>query len=151
MGSKASATDVFPCSCDQFFQIVTDYEKYHEFLAEVKRCKVLKTESAAGVATKLVEYRVSLMKEFKYELLMKEDSQKKQVQWSFAGGDLFKNLLGSWVLVDEGGKCRATYSIEAEFGLLVPGPIAKALVSVNLPNMMSSYQKRVKEIIGSAR
>ena len=142
--AQASVGDIFPCSCEEFFRIVTDYSNYPEFLQEVKKCEVLKEEAHR----KLVEYQVSLMKDFRYQLWMKESSDSKSVSWEFASGDIFKSMKGSWVLQDEGGKCRATYSIDAEFGLFVPGPLAKALVSVNLPNMISSYHRRVKELYG---
>jgi ribosome-associated toxin RatA of RatAB toxin-antitoxin module len=140
--AAAETTDVFQCSPEQFFKIINDYEKYPDFLQEVKACKILKTEASK----KLVEYTVSVMKDFKYTLWMTEGNNT--ISWEFASGDIFKTMKGFWKLQDEGGKCRATYSVDATFGLFVPGPIAKALVSVNLPNMMSAYHKRVGELYG---
>lgn len=139
----AQTTEVFNCTPEQFFEIVTDYEKYPEFLQEVKECKVLKTEGSR----KLVEYTVSVVKNFKYALWMTEE-RPGLVRWEFASGDIFKTSTGYWKMEDEKGKCRASYSVEATFNMFVPGPIAKALVSVNLPNMVSSYHKRVAELYG---
>ncbi|MNL26296.1 Polyketide cyclase / dehydrase and lipid transport [compost metagenome] len=141
--AKASTTEVFNCTPEQFFKIISDYEKYHEFLAEVKKCNVLKTEGNR----KLVEFNVQVMKSFKYSLWMTEVANQS-ITWEFASGDLFKTSSGSWKLENEAGKTRATYSVEATFSMFVPGPIANALVSVNLPNMMSSYHKRVKQVYG---
>jgi coenzyme Q-binding protein COQ10 len=141
--ASAETSEIFNCTPGQFFKIVTDYENYPEFLQEVKECRVLKTEGNR----KLVEYTVSVMKSFKYTLWMSETAPTL-VSWEFASGDLFKTSKGHWKLQDEGGKTRATYLVEATFNLFVPGPIAKALVSVNLPNMMSSYHKRVSELYG---
>jgi hypothetical protein len=70
------------------------------------------------------------------------------VKWEFASGEIFKTSSGFWKLENEDGKTRATYSVEATFGLMVPGPLAKVLVSVNLPNMMSSYHKRIANLYG---
>ena len=140
--AAAETSDLFPCTPEQFFKIVTDYEKYPEFLQEVKKCKVLKTEGNR----KLIEYTVSVMKDFSYTLWMTETPTL--VSWEFASGDIFKTMKGYWKMKEEGGKCRATYSVEASFGLFVPGPIAKALVNVNLPNMLSAYHKRVGELYG---
>ncbi len=141
--AKAATTEIFKCSVDQFFKIISDYEKYHEFLAEIKQCKVLKTEGSR----KLVEYNVQVIKSFKYQLWMTE-TPPNSITWEFASGDIFKTSVGFWKLEDEAGQCRATYSVEASFSLFVPGPIANALVSVNLPNMMSSYHKRVSQLYG---
>ncbi|KHD87960.1 MAG: polyketide cyclase [Bdellovibrio sp. ArHS] len=141
--AKASTTEVFNCTPEQFYKIIADYEKYHEFLPEVKQCKVLKSEGHR----KLVEYNVQVMKSFKYSLWMTENASQS-ITWEFASGDIFKTSVGSWKLENEAGKTRATYSVEATFSMFVPGPIANALVSVNLPNMISSYHKRVKQLYG---
>lgn len=141
--AEAQTTELFNCSTDEFYKIISDYEKYPEFLNEVRDCKVLKTDGSR----KLVEFTVFMIKEFKYRLWMTEEPMNK-ISWVFESGDIFKVSNGSWVLKEEAGKTRATYAVEAKFTLFVPGPIAKALVSVNLPNMVSSYHKRVKEIYG---
>jgi ribosome-associated toxin RatA of RatAB toxin-antitoxin module len=141
--ASASHTEVFNCSMDQFYKIISDYNKYADFLSEVKDCHVVEDHGTK----KLVEYTVSVVKSFSYSLWMYETPPNK-ITWEFAGGDLFKTSSGSWVLEDQAGKTKATYSVEATFKTFVPGPIAKALISVNLPNMMSSYHKRVSEIYG---
>lgn len=141
--ASAQTTEVFNCTPEQFYKIISDYSKYPEFLQEVKECKVIKSEGSR----KLVEFTVSVVKNFKYSLWMTE-SPSQEIKWEFAGGDIFKTSTGSWKLQEEGGKCRATYAVDATFNLFVPGPIAKALVSVNLPNMISAYHKRVAEMFG---
>jgi ribosome-associated toxin RatA of RatAB toxin-antitoxin module len=141
--AEAKTTDVYNCSVDEFYKIISNYDSYSDFLAEVKECKVIKEEGGR----KLVEYKVAMVKEFKYRLWMTEDPPKK-ISWVFDSGDIFKSSSGYWILEDEAGKTRATYCVEAKFNLFVPGPIAKALVSVNLPNMVSAYKKRVKEVYG---
>jgi coenzyme Q-binding protein COQ10 len=141
--ASAQTTEIFSCTPPQFYKIITDYEKYPDFLQEVKECKVLKSESSR----KLVEFTVTVVKNFKYSLWMTE-TENQEVRWEFAGGDIFKTSSGSWKLSDEAGKCRGVYSVDATFNMFVPGPIAKALVSVNLPNMMSAYHKRVAELYG---
>lgn len=139
----AKHTEVFNCTPEQFWKIVADYEKYPEFLPEVKACHVVETQGKK----KLVEYKVSVLKNFSYSLWMTE-SEPELLTWEFAGGDIFKTSTGSWKLEAEAGKTRATYTVDATFGLFVPGPIAKTLLTVNLPSMMSAYHKRVKEFYG---
>lgn len=139
----ASHTEVFNCTPAELYQLITDYEKYPEFLQEVKGCKVVRADGNK----KLVEYKVNVIKTFTYQLSMVENAPH-QVTWSFAGGDIFKTSDGSWKLEDMNGKTKATYSVDATFGIFVPGPISKALLSVNLPTMMSAYHKRVKEKYG---
>jgi coenzyme Q-binding protein COQ10 len=141
--ASAQTSDVFNCTVSQFYKVIADYEKYPEFLSEVKECKVLKTEGNR----KMVQYTVNVLKNFVYSMWMTE-TENSGIKWEFAGGEIFKTSTGSWVLVEEGGKTRATYAVEATFTMFVPGPLAKALVSVNLPNMVSAYHKRVAELYG---
>ncbi len=139
----AQAVELFNCSVDEFYQIIADYENYPQFLAEVKQCKVVEHREGQ----KLVEFNVAMIKNFRYRLWMSE-KPNTHISWVLDSGDLFKVSTGSWDLKDEAGKTRATYAVDAKFKVFVPGPIAKALVNVNLPNMMSSYHKRVKELYG---
>lgn len=141
--ASASTTEVFNCSPQEFFKIVIDYPNYPQFLSEVKSCKVLKTEGNK----KLVEYSVAMIKSFKYNLWMLEE-EPHLVSWEFAGGDIFKTMKGHWKMEDQAGKCKATYFVEATFGVLVPGMVTKALLDVNLPNMVSAYHKRIKILYG---
>jgi len=139
----ATHTEVFNCTPAELYQLVTDYEKYPEFLQEVKSCKVIKNDGPK----KLVEFKVSVVKTFSYQLLMTENAPF-HVSWNFAGGDIFKTSDGSWKLAEQNGKTKAIYSVDATFGIFVPGMIAKTLLSVNLPTMMNAYHKRVKEKYG---
>ncbi|MGE0528908.1 MAG: type II toxin-antitoxin system RatA family toxin [Bdellovibrionales bacterium] len=141
--AAASTTEVFPCSPEQLFALVSDYEKYPEFLSEVKQCKVLDTRNNK----KLVEFHVSVIKTFSYRLWITEEPPGK-IHWALESGDLFKTSTGSWELSDVGGKTQAKYTVDASFKVFVPGPVAKALVNVNLPNMMRAYHQRVKSKYG---
>ncbi len=141
--ANATATEVFSCNCEEFFKIVSDYENYPAFLSEVKDCRIIEAKGSK----KLVEFDVNMIKTFSYSLWMSEDAPKG-ITWDFNKGDIFKKMSGSWKLDDEAGRCRATYTIEASVGLWIPGAITKGLIEVNLPNMMSSYHKRVKEVYG---
>lgn len=144
--ADAQATETFNCTPKEFFDIVTDYEKYPEFLGEVKACRVLKKEGD----TKLVDYKVSVVKAMQYQLKTKE-VEPSLVSWEYAGGDAFKTMSGSWKIDEVPGdktKCKCTYSVEATFKIFVPGPVAKTLLNVNLPTMMASYHKRIKAVYG---
>lgn len=139
----ASTKEIFNCSVDQFYKIVSDYEKYPEFLSEVKDCKIIETQ---GVR-KLVEFQVAVVKTFTYRLWLTEEAPRK-IHWNLDSGDVFKESVGKWELSDLDGRTEAYYEVDAKFKVFVPSPIAKALVNVNLPNMMAAYKKRVKELYG---
>lgn len=142
--ATAQTSEVFNCTAEEFYKIVSDYEKYPDFLPEVKSVKITKADGA----TKEMEYSVSLVKTFKYKLKAKEQAPSK-VEFEFIGGDVFKTMKGCWTIAPEGAdKCKVNYTVEATFGLLVPGPMANTLVSVNLPIMINNFKNRIKKIYG---
>ncbi len=141
--ASAQTQEVFNCSTEEFFKLVADYEKYPEFLTEVKSVKIYKNSGD----TKEMEYHVSLIKTFKYKLKVKEVANKS-VNFEFIGGDVFKTMKGSWQLTDNNGKCAVEYKVEATFGMLVPEAMAKPLVSANLPMMITNFKKRIKQVYG---
>lgn len=141
--ASAHTTEVFNCTVEEFYKIVADYEKYSLFLPEVKSVKITKNSGA----DKEMEYQISLIKTFKYKLKIHEE-KNESVNFEFIGGDVFKTMVGSWTFKDKGGKCQIEYKVEATFGILVPGAMAKTLVTANLPLMINNFKKRVKEVYG---
>ena len=97
---------------------------------------------------KLVEFHVSVIKTFSYRLWISENAGKG-ISWTMESGDLFKTSTGGWEIESAADKKTSVkYAVDATFKVFVPGPVAKALVNVNLPNMIKAYQDRIKKIYG---
>lgn len=136
-------TEIFNCKPEQLFDILIDYEKYPEFLKEVKDCKILAGE---GENAK-VEYKVSVIKTLSY-VNQHSGSRPSELSWKFVSGDVFKEMHGHWKLTESDGKTKAEYYIEAKFGMFVPKTMTKTVLSVNLPAMMKAYHQRVAQLYG---
>jgi coenzyme Q-binding protein COQ10 len=136
----ASRSIVIDAPMEKVFQIITDYEKYAEFLPEARETKVL---SRSGNAAK-VQYTVEVMKKIKYTLEMRE-SPPDRVEWSFVEGEFMKDNQGHWKLEPAGeGKTKATYNIEMRLGALVPKAIVNTLVDKGLPGMLEAFKRRAE-------
>lgn len=135
--------ETFNCTCEEFFDILIDYEKYPEFLKDVKSCKVIEDKGSE----KRVEYGIQVIKDITY-VNRHYETRPTEIKWIFEKGDLFKSMKGGWKLEPVNGKTKATYVIAAEFGLFVPGMIIKTVLSANLPDLMRAYHKRVKDVYG---
>lgn len=137
---KAERVEEFDLSAEKFFDVITDYESYPDFVDGVSSIKVLsKTESSARV-----EYSLNLIKKFTYVLKM-EQKRPNRLTWSFESGDIFKSNVGSWEIESlSKNKIRVTYKIEVDIKGFVPGMIVDKLVSHNLPAMMKSYYDEAK-------
>jgi coenzyme Q-binding protein COQ10 len=135
----ASRSILIDAPIETVFGIITDYEKYPEFLSEVKAIKV--SERRAGEA--LVQYEVNVLKTIRYTLKLKEEKPLR-VSWSLVEGELMRENRGSWLLEPQGKQTRATYSIEMNLGPLVPKAMVNALVDSSLPKMLESFKKRAE-------
>jgi coenzyme Q-binding protein COQ10 len=135
----ASRSIVINAPMEKVYQIVTDYERYPEFLSEVKSLRV----DRAGGEIK-VHYEVEVMKTIRYTLRMHEQPPSR-VSWSFVEGEFMKDNKGGWVLEPAGeGKTQATYNIEMALGMLVPKAVVNAMVETSLPKMLEAFKRRAE-------
>ncbi len=125
---------------EKVFDTISDYERYPEFLPEVKR---IKTSNRRGAEVD-VHYEVELVKTIKYTVHLKEERPSK-LSWTFVDGELMKDNRGGWVLDDLGnGTTKATYTVEVTLGALVPKTIVNALVDTSLPKLLENFKKRAE-------
>jgi coenzyme Q-binding protein COQ10 len=125
---------------ETLFDIITQYEKYPEFLPEVKGLKVERTGGQV-----ICHYEVDLkIKTVKYSVKMSEQ-RPNRVAWSFVKGEFMKDNKGSWELKPAGeGKTEAVYNVEVSLGALVPKSIPTLLVETSLPAMLEQFKKRAE-------
>ena len=137
---QATTSGIFNATIDKTFKVIADFSSYPQFMPEVKRVSVIETTGEK----KLVEWELSIIKTFRYQLWMFE-KPNTEVTWKFHTGEIFKENSGSWKLTDLGnGTTKADYDLTAKFGVFVPGMIEKKLISSNLPTMMKQFKDRIE-------
>src|SRR2546423_9693632 len=136
----ATRSIVISAPMEKVFSIITDYERYPEFLTEVKR---IRTANRRGNEVDVL-YEAEIVKTIKYTLRLKEEKPNK-VSWSLIEGEFMKDNQGGWLLEDAGnGQTKATYNIDVALGALVPKTLVTALVDTQLPKMLEAFKKRVE-------
>jgi coenzyme Q-binding protein COQ10 len=136
----ASRTIVINAPIEKVFDVITQYEKYTQFLPEVKE---VRTSGRQGNEVN-VHYKVDVMKTIKYTIRSKEE-RPTRMSWTFVEGEFMKDNKGSWVLEKDGEtKTKATYSVEMALGALVPKSIVTALVETSLPKMLEAFKRRAE-------
>jgi coenzyme Q-binding protein COQ10 len=125
---------------EKLFDVITDYDKYGEFLSEVKK---VWTSERKGNEVK-VHYEVDVIKTIHYTILVKEE-RPTRMSWTFVEGEVMKDNKGSWVLEPDGkGGTKATYTVEMALGALVPKAIVTKLAETSLPKMLESFKRRAE-------
>ena len=137
----ATRSVVIDAPAERVFDIIVDYDRYAEFLPEVKEAK----SSGRRNNEVDVHYGIDLVKRIHYTLHMVED-RPRSVRWTFVKGEVMRDNRGSWTLEPTpDGKTRATYTIEVGVGPLVPRSIVNALVDQSLPKMLEAFKKRAEK------
>jgi len=123
---------------ERVFSVIKDYQKYPEFLPEVKSTRL---SNRRGDEVDVL-YEVDVLKRIRYTLRLKEEPPNR-ISWTFVEGEVMRDNRGHWLLEDlGGGKTRATYNIEMKLGPLVPKSIVNVLVDSSLPKMLEAFKKR---------
>ena len=137
----ASRSIVVNAPPDKVFDTIINYDRYPEWLPEVKK---IRTSDRKGSEVK-VHYEVDFkIKTIRYTILAREE-RPQRMTWSFVEGEVMKDNKGSWVLEPAGeGRTKVTYSVEVAVGPLVPKSILSTLVDQSLPNLLENFKRRVE-------
>ena len=142
--SKSVTVNVPP---DKFYDVVADYEKYPEFLPEVKKVKVQAGQGDAKEVTYTVDIKAKVI-----NYTLKHIGERPNVlRWSMIKGEMMKGNDGSWTL-KPGAKpdtTDATYNIDLRLSALVPGFIEKALAEQSLPTLLANFKARAEKLHGA--
>jgi ribosome-associated toxin RatA of RatAB toxin-antitoxin module len=136
----ATRSIVINAPVEKVFDVIIQYEKYGEFLSEVKE---VRTSNRQGNEVN-VHYKVDVVKTIKYTIRVKEE-RPTRMSWSFVEGEFKKDNKGHWLLEPAGeGKTKATYTVEMALGALVPKSVVNALVETSLPKMLEAFKRRAE-------
>jgi ribosome-associated toxin RatA of RatAB toxin-antitoxin module len=142
--AQAEQEKTYDVDATKYFQAVSQYEKYPEFVDGMKKVSVERNADGTVVG----HYDLSMMsKDMSYVLNIKEDAKAGTVNWTLKQSDFFKINNGAWKIESIGpGQCKVSYSLDVEFNFSVPGFILKSLVKGTLPSMMKSFYERAQEL-----
>jgi ribosome-associated toxin RatA of RatAB toxin-antitoxin module len=136
----ATRSIVVNAPIEKVFAVVTDYDRYGEFIPEVRK---ISTSNRNGNEID-VHYQIEIVKKIRYSIRMKEEKPTK-LSWTFIEGEIMKDNKGSWVLSPAGeGKTNVVYNVELALGLLVPKSIVNMLTDQGLPKMLEGFKKYVE-------
>jgi ribosome-associated toxin RatA of RatAB toxin-antitoxin module len=136
----ATRSIVINAPVEKVFDVIIQYERYGEFLSEVKE---VRTSNRQGNEVS-VHYKVDVVKTIKYTIRVKEE-RPTRMSWSFVEGEFMKDNKGHWLLEPAGeGKTKATYTVEMALGALVPKSVVNALVETSLPKMLEAFKRRAE-------
>ena len=126
---------------EKLYAVVIDYERYPEFLSNIKKARVVERKERHAV----VDFEATILgKNIAYTLAFDEDPPKG-IRWKLVKSSFLKENNGSWAIKAEGeGKTHATYSLQVKVGLFIPGAVSTALAGSELPKVLEAFKKRAE-------
>ena len=136
---RSIIVDVTP---EKFYEVITDFSKYPNFLKEVKKIEVLDK----GENTWKVLNGINLIKSIEYTLDFVGEPGKS-LKWKLADKGFMKKNDGAWTLKDLGdGRTEATYTLDIELGIFAPKAIVNKVMEVNFPSMLKAFKKQAESL-----
>jgi len=138
--ATAKATVEANCSPETFLSVVTDFERYPEFLEDMVDARI----RAQGEGYWEVCFGLHIVRRLEYTLRLEKVSADR-VEWCLVEG-IFRANNGSWTLesLDGGTRCRANYEVEIQLGMYVPRTLMKTLVGRSLPEMLDGFREQAE-------
>src|SRR5690349_2820588 len=125
---------------ERVFDVIVDYERYPEFLPELKSVTLESRDD--GVA--LVRFEVELIVRVVYTLRLIEDPPTR-VTWSLHEGKMIASNDGAWELERVGEQTtRASYGLDVKLAGMIPKSVSTRLMGTNLPQMLERFKTRAE-------
>jgi ribosome-associated toxin RatA of RatAB toxin-antitoxin module len=133
--SRSIEIDVAP---EAFFDVLRDYASYPQFVPELRAVKV---GPRAGEAVEVTYWLDVTLKVFEFTLRHESNPLHDRIEWRLVrGGEFMRRNSGFWNLERTPRGTRATYTIDIDFGPLVPVNFEKTLAERGLPNMLANFK-----------
>ncbi len=137
--SRAEETIVIDAPAAKVWSVVTDYERYPEFLPEMTSVTILSRHENVVVA----RFDLELMMRFSYTLRLQEEPPTA-LRWTLESAGMMVANSGGWQLTAEGQKTRATYVLDVELKGLIPKSVRDRLLGMTLPQTLERFKKRAE-------
>ena len=131
---------------DLLWKVITDVNAYPQFVKEVVTARKENETSQSFDGF----FELELLKRFSYRLVFTRQGHE-ELHWKLAESDFFKKNEGFWKLEAEGDHTKATYSLDVDFGFLVPSWVTKKLTQNQLPEMVKSFEKRCLALLAERK
>ena len=138
--TKTQQQVVINAPIERVFDVIVDYERYPEFLPEMKAVEVLSRND--GVV--IVRFELELIMRFVYTLRLLEDAPHS-VRWSLEEAKIMSSNAGGWQLESLGpNSTRASYRIDVKLLGLIPSSVSNRISGITLPHTLARFKARAE-------
>jgi coenzyme Q-binding protein COQ10 len=124
--------------------VITDFAAYPTFVTDMQSAEVRSHEGDADHDVWTVAFALHMIRKLTYTLRLERQGVER-LRWSLVEGS-FRTNEGGWTLepLDGGTRTRATYEVDLDVGMFIPGSVMKTLVEHNLPRTLAAFKARAE-------
>ena len=145
MSDQVSERIRIAASADRCWEIALDFEKYPEWVRDIKRSTVLARDDQ-GRATQ-VEFRAAALGRSITYVLAYEFDAPNAFSWKLVRGDLLRLLDGSYRFVAEGEATRVHYELVADLKVPLPGVLVRRATSIIMGSALRDLKQYVEHVV----
>ena len=128
---------------EHVFGVITDYEKYPEFLPEMTSVEILSCQDGVTVA----RFELYIMMRFSY-ILELEEHRPQAVKWSLREARMINSNDGLWEFrSSNGGRTYATYKVDVQLPGVIPASVSDRLTGIILPQTLQMFKDRCELLL----
>lgn len=141
MSEKTREEIVIDAPIERVYAVITDYERYPEFLPENQSVTVLKREGSSVT----VRFEVEMVMRVEYTLAITEEPPHS-VQWALVDARMLSENQGGWQLeaLSE-NQTRAVYTLEVALARAIPAAVSERLTGRALPRTLQRFKERAEQ------
>lgn len=139
---KAVATIDINCPIDYAFDVISDFERYKNYIPEITDVKIL--EKKPGFET--ARFDLFFLGMNFYYIINITLERPRRISWTLSESPLLRTVNGSWEFSPRGElEITAAYEQEIEIQGRMPKVVVDTLVNVSAPALLKRFKLRCEK------
>jgi ribosome-associated toxin RatA of RatAB toxin-antitoxin module len=147
MADQASQRAIIAASPQQLFDVVTDFDRYTDWIRDLKSVEVLERDDEGRAVE--VRYRAAAMgRSTSYTLRYDYSNAPRELPWKLVSGDIMRRLDGAYEFhpVDgDGARTDVEYSLTVELIVPLPAFVKRRAESKIMHNALRELKAHVEQ------
>mgnify|MGYP001592081711 CR=1 FL=1 len=124
------------------YAVITDYERYPDFLPEMREVRVLGQDERG----KVVHFELELIMRLSYSLRITE-RPPSAITWTLEDAKMIAANVGGWTLSASGERqTLARYALDVKLRGLIPKSVSDRLLGTTLPETLTRFKGRAEAV-----
>jgi ribosome-associated toxin RatA of RatAB toxin-antitoxin module len=150
VSDHATQRRIIKANPQQCFDVVTDFERYPEWVSDVKSATIVERDEMGRGGD--VTFRAAAMgRSTTYTLRYYYGSNPLRVAWRQTEGDITRKIEGEYEFapIDGGAKTEVTYHLAADLAIPFPGFVKRRAESRIVRAALEDFSSRVEKVFAS--